>query len=264
MSNLQTIKGILATKEMQVRFADILGEKAARYMASIINAVASNEKLQQCDAGSVMSAALVAATYDLPIDSNLGFAAIVPYKGKAQLQMMYKGFVQLAIRSGQYAKMGCSEVYEDEIASYNPVRGEVTFVGDFSECTQRKSGEVSKIVGYYAYFVLKTGFEKELYMSHEEIEAHAKKYSQMYRYGSGIWVTDFVAMAKKTALKQLLSKWGILSLEVQHAVQDDQMVYSGMDDTGTYADNPSDTATATAPDPIIDIFAVDSEGADDD
>lgn len=260
MSNLQTIKGILATKEMQTRFADILGEKAAQYMASIINAVAANEKLQMCDAGSVMSAALVAATYDLPIDSNLSFAAIVPYKGKAQFQMMYKGFIQLAIRSGQYSRMGCSEIYEDEIASYNPVRGEVTFVSDFSECTQRKSGDASKIVGYYAYFALKSGFEKELYMTREEIEAHAKKYSQTYRYGGGIWATDFGAMAKKTVLKQLLSRWGILSLEVQHAVQDDQMVYGGMDDTGTYADN---TQEETALEEAFDVFALESGGSND-
>lgn len=259
MGNLQTIKGILSTKEMQTRFSDILGERAAQYMASIINAVAANAKLQQCDAGSVMSAALVAATYNLPIDGNLGFAAIVPYRGKAQFQMMYKGFVQLAIRSGQYAKMGCSEVYEDEIASYNPVRGEVTFVEDFSECTQRKSGDASKIVGYYAYFALKSGFEKELYMSREEIEAHAKKYSQSYKYNDGIWVTDFTAMAKKTVLKQLLSKWGILSLEVQHAVQDDQMVYSGLDEGGTYADNQQ---TEVLED-VIDVFSLD-EGAEQD
>ena len=262
MSNLQTIKGILATKEMQTRFADILGDKAGQYCASIINAVASNAKLQQCDAGSVMSAALIAATYDLPIDSNLGFAAIVPYGDKAQYQMMYKGFVQLAIRSGQYSKMGCSEVYEDEILQYNPIRGEVEFAENFADCTQRKSGDVSKIVGYYAYFVLKSGFDKELYMTRAEAQNHAKKYSKSYKYNSGLWTTDFDVMAKKTVLKLLLSKWGILSIDVQRAIQDDQMVY-GVDGNGTYADNPADTATVTAPDPIIDIFAVDSEGVGD-
>ena len=124
---------------------------------------------------------LVAASFDLPIDSNLGFAALVPYKKSfkdketgqwvkkdlAQFQMMYKGFVQLAIRTGQYEKMNCSEVYEDELRSYNPITGECEFVTDFSQTHQRENGETDKIVGYYAWFRLVSGFTKELYADWE-------------------------------------------------------------------------------------------------
>ena len=187
----------------------------------------------------------MAATYDLPIDSNLGFAAIVPYNEnvydprtkqwkkvpKAQFQMMYKGFIQLAIRSGYYEKMNYAVVYEDELESYNPITGEVKFVEDRSKCTQRDDGDESHVAGYYAWFRLKTGFSQELYMSKKAVDNHARKYSQAYRYDldkgkkSSKWTTDFEAMALKTVIKLLLSKWGILSVDMQRAIQDDQKVY---------------------------------------
>lgn len=255
-NNLQVVKKLLNTNEMQARFREILGQKAPQFMASITNAVSSNSYLQQCDANSVMAAALVAATLDLPIDNNLGFSAIVPYKDKAQFQMMYKGFIQLAIRSGYYEKMNYSEVYEDELESYNPITGEVTFVTDFSKCKQRAEGQADKIIGYYAWFRLKTGFSQELYMSRAEVNNHARKYSQSYRTDiakgkqSSRWSVDFDAMAKKTVIKQLLSKWGILSVDMQRAIQEDQKVYEP-DGVGTYADNSDDVQVET----VVDAFA---------
>ena len=254
---LQDVKFALNNQAMQRRFNDILGQKAPQFMGSIVNAVAGNEYLQECDPNSIISAALVAATFDLPIDNNLGFSAIVPYKGKAQFQMMYKGFVQLAIRSGYYEKMNYSEVYEDELHSFNPITGEVTFVEDFSECHQRENDEKDKIAGYYAWFKLKTGFSQELYMSKSMVENHARKYSQSYRYDirerkqSSRWSLDFDAMAKKTVIKQLLSKWGILSIDMQRAIQDDQKVYE-QDGVGDYADNPR---TQHDKEVVIDAFA---------
>lgn len=256
-NNLQVVKKLLATDEMQNRFREILGQKAPQFMASITNAVAGNSYLQACDANSVMAAALVAATYDLPIDNNLGFSAIVPYKDKAQFQMMYKGFIQLAIRSGYYEKMNYSEVYEDELLSYNPITGAVVFVTDFSKCTQRAAGQVDKIIGYYAWFKLKTGFSQELYMSRTDVDNHARKYSQSYRYDiskgkqASRWSIDFDAMAKKTVIKQLLSKWGILSVDMQRAIQDDQKVYEP-DGAGSYIDNPEQ---AEQPEQAVDAFA---------
>ena len=258
-NNLQVVKRLLSTEEVQGRFREILGQKAPQFMASITNAVSGNAALQVCDANSVMAAALVAATFDLPIDSNLGFSAIVPYKDKAQFQMMYKGFIQLAIRSGYYEKMNYSEVYEDELLSYNPITGEVQFVSDFSRCTQRAKGESEKIIGYYAWFRLKTGFSQELYMSRSEVDNHARKYSKSYQYDinknkqGSRWSTDFDAMAKKTVIKQLLSKWGILSVDMQRAIQDDQKVYEP-DGAGTYEDNPDEVQAET----VVDVF---SEGA---
>lgn len=261
-NNLQVVKKLLNTNEMQGRFREILGQKAPQFMASITNAVSGNSYLQQCDANSVMAAALVAATLDLPIDNNLGFSAIVPYKDKAQFQMMYKGFIQLAIRSGYYEKMNYSEVYEDELESYNPITGEVTFVTDFSKCKQRAAGQSDKIIGYYAWFRLKTGFSQELYMSRAEVDNHARKYSQSYRYDiskgkqASRWSIDFDAMAKKTVIKQLLSKWGILSVDMQRAIQEDQKVYEP-DGVGTYADNTDDAQAET----VVDAFAQAEEKA---
>lgn len=262
------VKQTLAQESVKKKFTEVLGQKAPQFMASITNVVSGSAQLKQCDANSILGAAFVAATYDLPIDGNLGFSAIVPYnnskwnpqtkqwekKMEAQFQMMYKGFIQLAIRSGYYEKMNYAEVYADELLSYNPITGEVEFVKDFSNCTQRKNGEVDKVVGYYAWFKLLTGFSKELYMSKEEVENHARTYSSAYRYDleknkkSSNWTTNFKAMALKTVIKLLLSKWGILSVEMQRAIQDDQKVYDENGD-GSYDDNKPD-----APEPVSDPF----------
>lgn len=256
-NNLQVVKKLLATEEVQGRFREILGKKAPQFMASITNAVSGNTYLQQCDANSVMSAALVAATFDLPIDNNLGFSAIVPYGNRAQFQIMYRGFIQLAIRSGYYEKMNYSEVYEDELISHNPITGEVVFVDDFTKCAQRRNGQSEKIIGYYAWFRLKTGFSQELYMSREDVENHARKYSQSYQYDikkgkkASRWSIDFDAMAKKTVIKQLLSKWGILSVDMQRAIQDDQKVFEP-DGAATYADNEPEQQE---PEEVVDAFA---------
>lgn len=248
LSVIGQVKGFLAQDSVKNRFNEVLGQKASQYMASIVNVVNGSPQLQKCEAKTILSAAFVAASYDLPIDGNLGFSAIVPYydgKNKvynAQFQMMYKGFVQLAIRSGTYENMNVSEVYEDELTSYNPITGELLLVKDFSECTQRKEGKRDKIVGYYAWFKLLTGFRKELYMTVDECKNHALHYSASYKkdvekgWSSSKWTTDFDAMAKKTVLKLLLSRWGVLSIEMQKAIQDDQKVYDAGEE-GTYADN---------------------------
>lgn len=242
------VKNLVSQDAVKKRFNEVLGNKSNQFMASIVNTVAASTKLQECEANSILSAAFVAASYDLPIDSNLGFAAIVPYKdyknhtSNAQFQMMYKGFVQLAIRSGQYAKMNVSEVYEDELKAYNPITGELELVEDFSQCIQRNNGQKDKIVGYYAWFKLLSGFSKELYMTVADCENHAKQYSASYKYdlnkgySTSKWTTDFEAMAKKTVLKLLLSRWGVLSVEMQKAIQDDQKVYKE-DGKEDYSDN---------------------------
>lgn len=228
------VKAMLSQDNIKEKFTEVLGHKAPQFMASITNAVSGSSQLKKCPANSIIGAAFVAATYDLPIDSNLGFAAIVPYNEsvydqqrrewvkvpKAQFQMMYKGFIQLAIRSGYYEKMNYAVVYEDELVSYNPITGEVEFTRDFNSCTQRMNGEYEKVVGYYAWFRLKTGFSQELFMTKSAVDNHAKKYSQAYRYDlnnnkkSSKWTTDFEAMALKTVIKLLLSKWGILSVDI--------------------------------------------------
>lgn len=265
------VKNIISQDTVKKKFAEVLGKKAPQFLASITNVVAGSDQLKKCPANTIMSAAFVAATYDLPIDSNLGFAAIVPYNNskynpqtrewekhmEAQFQMMYKGFIQLAIRSGYYEKMNCSVVYKDELLSYNPITGEVEFVKDFSKCTQRLEGKEENIVGYYAWFRLLTGFKKELFMTTAEVENHARTYSSAYRYDieknkrGSKWTTDFRAMALKTVIKLLLSKWGILSVDMQRAIQDDQKVYSE-DGSAEYADNKPDLIEPQDPFQITD------------
>lgn len=275
------VKNILAEESVKNRFQDVLGKKAPQFMATIVNVVSASPQLKQCQANSIMAAAFVAATYDLPIDSNLGFAAIVPYNNskynpqtkqwekqmEAQFQMMYKGFIQLAIRSGNYEKMNYAVVYEDELVSYNPITGEVEFVKDFSKCTQRMNGEEDKVAGYYAWFRLLTGFSKELYMSKAEVENHARTYSSSYRYDlekgkkSSNWTTNFKAMALKTVIKLLLSKWGILSVEMQRAIQDDQKTF---DENGEemYGDNQPDIIEAEDPFNVIEQHDEEAEELD--
>lgn len=243
---VKQVKELLSQDKIKEKFGEVLGQKAPQFMASITNTVSGSAQLKKCPANSIIGAAFVAATYDLPIDSNLGFAAIVPYNEsvwnprkkdwekvpKAQFQMMYKGFIQLAIRSGYYERMNYAVVYKDELESYNPITGEIKFVEDFSNCKQRDAGDEANVAGYYAWFRLKTGYSQELYMSKKAVDNHARKYSQAYRYDlnkgkkSSKWTTDFEAMALKTVIKLLLSKWGILSVDMQRAIQDDQKAAS--------------------------------------
>ena len=249
------VKGMLNNEGVKRRFNEILGNKANQFTASIVNAVSTNNQLQKCDANSIMSAAFVAASFDLPIDSNLGFSAIVPYKDKAQFQMMYKGFIQLAIRSGQYKSMNYAEVYEDELKTYNPITKEVEFVTEYRADSQRQKGETSKVVGYYAWLELLNGFKQGLYMTMDEVKNHASTYSASYKrdiqkgWKSSKWSTDFDAMAKKTVIKLLLSKWGVLSIDMQKAIELDQQVFN-KDGDGSYADNPENAEKE-----IVDPFA---------
>nr|WP_314097986.1 recombinase RecT [uncultured Lachnoanaerobaculum sp.] len=266
LSVVAQVKGIISQDTVKKKFEEMLGKKAPQFLASITNVVAGSTQLKKCPANTIMGAAFVAATYDLPVDSNLGFAAIVPYNNnkynlqtkqwekhlEAQFQMMYKGFIQLAIRSGYYEKMNCSVVYKDELISYNPITGEVDFVTDFSQCTQRMQGKTEDIAGYYAWFKLLTGFRKELFMTMAEVENHARKYSTAYRNDinngkkGSKWTTNFDAMALKTVIKLLLSKWGILSVDMQRAITDDQKTF---DEEGgsEYGDNKPDIVEAGDP-----------------
>src|SRR5690606_33794773 len=139
---------------------------------------------------------------------------IVPYKGQPQFQMGYKGYIQLAMRSGQYQRIEVNEVYEGELTVVN------RFTCDFEFNPEGRQSD--KVVGYLAYFRLINGFEKYLYMTVEQVQAHAKRFSQSYGKGFSPWTTDFDAMAKKTVLKRLLATYGILSIDMQTAQLADQ------------------------------------------
>lgn len=239
MNNLVTVpqlKMLLGRDEVKNRFQEIMGKKAPGFISSILSLTNGNAQLQKAEPHSILNAAVVAATLDLPINPNLGFAAIVPYKNTAQFQLQYKGLVQLAMRSGQYKTINVSEVYEGEIKNVN------RFTGDY-EFGERTS---DMVVGYMAYFKLVNGFEKYSYMTVDEIKEHAARYSKTYQRGDGVWKDNFDAMAKKTVLKLLLSKFGILSIEMQRAQTFDQssiksdLTVTDVDDAEIeYVDNDS-------------------------
>lgn len=231
MANIDTIKGavanqgivkqdslkvILDNSSVKARFQEVLGKKSAGFISSILSAVNASKNLQTVEPKSIVSAAMMAATLDLPINSNLGFAHIVPYGNVAQFQMGWKGFVQLAIRTGQYRTMNAAEIYEGELIHWNRVTGIIDV-----DTSAKKSDTV---IGYVAFFRLNNGFEKYIYMTTEEVKKHAKQYSKSYSNPKGQWVLNFNAMALKTVIKMLLSKYGILSIEMQQAIQSDQGV----------------------------------------
>lgn len=214
--NLQSMvhpKNILANENMKKKFTEILGKKAPGFMASIISLYNNDNKFAKVDGYSVINSALIAATLDLPINKEFGFAWVIPYGNQAQFQVGYKGYVQLALRTGQYKNLNVIEVYEGQLKFFNPLTEEIEL-----ELTN-DTGE-KKIIGYAFYMRLLNGFEKTIYWPIENVKAHAIRFSKTYN--NGPWKTDFDAMAKKTVLKNGLTKWGILSVEMQKAIEADQ------------------------------------------
>ena len=228
------VKSYLDSPELTERLQNAMTpQKKELFKTSLLGVINSNSLFEKADPLSIIQSALVATTLDLPINPSLGYAYIIPYGVKAQFQLGYKGLIQLAQRTGQYQTISASEVREGQIKDYDPLKG-VEFDWTVTD------GEV---IGYVAYFKLINGFEKYLYMSLKELEAHGKKYSKSYdskdkytKEYNGIWRTNFDAMAKKTVLKQLISKFGIMSVEMQDAVVKDQQVID-KEGNGEYVDN---------------------------
>lgn len=230
------LQQLLNSAGIKKRFGELLDNSSASFISSILTIVRSNSKLQECSPNSILSAAGIAAALKLPINPSLGFAYIVPYKGQAQFQLGWRGYVQLAMRTNQYRTLNSGAVYEGQIKEIDFITGEIVRGEKISD----------KIVGYVAYMELLNGFNKIFYMSVEELEEHARKYSQSYAYDlrsgkkSSVWSTNFDAMAKKTVLKLLLNKFGIVSIDQQSldlikALQADQAVIT--DEGLRYIDN---------------------------
>lgn len=222
-----------------------LGDKdrATRFIASISSAVATNQSLQECDAGTILSGALLGESLNLSPSPQLGQYYLVPFndskKGHqvAQFQLGYKGYIQLAIRSGQYKKLNVLAIKKGELVKYDPLNEEieVTLMEDEEE---RENAET---IGYYAMFEYTNGFRKSMYWSKSKMEKHALKYSKGYSAHKGytFWEKDFDGMAYKTMLRQLISKWGIMSIDMQQAVEKD-MATINTDGTYEYVDNEED------------------------
>ena len=222
-NNLVQLKNTLKAPSVEAKFKEMLGKRAPQFMTSITTLVSNSTLLQKADVNSIIMGAAAAASMDLPINPNLGYAALVPYNSKdgcfAQLQIMWKGLVELFLRSGQCKSIICETVYDGQLVKKNKFTGEYVFDED-----AKKS---DKIVGFMSYFKLLNGFEKTEYMTVEEVKAHAQKFSQTYRSGRGVWKEQFEAMAKKTLVKQLLSKWAPKSIEMNQAIMFDQGVVRG-------------------------------------
>ena len=248
----------LNSNAIQRYLTDVIGNNKDKFITNLISVCNQNKDLQKCTSLSLMSGALAATTLNLNLNSSFGYAYLVPFKNnkltrekgydvfEAQFQIGYKGFIQLALRTGEYRKINAIPIYKSQFKSWDALTEdlELNNLDDFKD---------DEVVGYVAYFRLNNGFEKTIYWSKTKMEKHADTYSQafkieiaekikqklikeseMWKYSS-YWYKDFDGMALKTMLRQLLSKWGILSEELQKALEDDQTIINGNDKV--YNDN---------------------------
>lgn len=274
---VQGIAGFLATPKIRENIESVVGKKnATGFVSDIVACVQNNTQLSLCTNKSILSGALIAKSISLPLTPQLGYAYLVPFDSKktievevngkkqkqtvyqkeAQFQMGYKGYIQLALRSGRYKKLFATDVRKGEVINYNP----------FEDVFELKPAEFEKrmakdekgkfllpVIGYYAKFELMNGFVKEMFMAYEDMLAYANRYSKAYRSdiqkhtAYSFWTTKFEDMAKKTMLRQLLGKWGLLTPELEKAYTYDMSV---VDENGNpeYPDNqPDDTEPALNP-----------------
>lgn len=241
------LKTFFESANVQNKIKELVGKNAATFATSVMQIANSNAMLKTADPMSIFNAACMAATLNLPLQNGLGFAYIVPFrnnkekKTEAQFQIGYKGFIQLAQRSGQFKRLVALPVYKKQLLKKD-------FINGFEFDWEKEPEEGELPIGYYAYFKLMNEFSAELYMTHEEINAHAKKYSQTYRtyldkkakgqWAQSVWAENFEAMALKTVIKLLLSKQAPLSVEMQQAVLADQAVVKDVENQEfNYTDN---------------------------
>lgn len=215
-------------------------KKSARFITAITSAVSANPNLQKCDAGSILSAGLLGESLNLSPSPQLGMYYIVPYKEKAQFQLGYKGYIQLAIRSGQYRRLNVMPVKQGELVRFNPLEEEI----EINMIEDEAERENAPTMGYYAFFEYLNGFRKAIYWSRDKMESHAKKYTKNY---NAFWGKDFDGMACKTMLRQLISKWGIMSVDMEKAFTSDMSVIR-TDGSAEYIDNPQNTAAVAQSD----------------
>lgn len=239
------LTSFLNAGEANAKIEELLGSRKSSFVTSLVHIANSNELLKKAEPSSLLNAALLATTLDLPLNNSLGQAYIVPFNNKqkdgsfkveAQFQLGAKGIQQLAIRSGQYSELESKQVFEGQVVEDD------SFLGYHFNWRNKTS---DKVIGYAAYFKLLSGFSTTFYMTVEEIEQHAKKYSQTYRKGFGNWKDDFDKMARKTVMKLLLNSGKApLSIEMQKAIEADQSVINNYENDTidvSYVDNSAET-----------------------
>lgn len=225
------IKSDAVQKSLEGTLGDSMRTKT--FTSSLISAVSTNPGLRECDGMSIISAALLGESLNLSPSPQLGQYYMVPFRDnkagvvKATFQLGWKGYYQLALRSGQYQNIDAVAVKEGELKSYNPITGDI----DLDPIQDPIEREKAKTIGYYAYFTLNNGFTKKLYWSREKMQAHAEKYSKGYAAHKGytFWEKDFDSMALKTMYRQLIGKYGIMSIEMQQAYTEDMTVHTSLD-----------------------------------
>ena len=245
------LKNMLNAESVQAQFKNALGKNSGTFVASVIDLYNGDKSLQQCEPKAVVMEALKAAVLHLPINKALGYAFIIPFNNNRKVkytdeqgvererwekvmeptfQIGYKGLIQLAMRTGQYRTLNADAVYEGELRKVNKLTGEIAFDGERTS---------DKVVGYFCYFELLNGFSKTLYMTVEQMAMHAKRFSKGLKKETTVeslinlaalpvsdsntvgWMGNFHGMAIKTVIRNLLSKYGYLSVEMQNAIADD-------------------------------------------
>lgn len=254
------LKALMNTPTMRRKFEEVLNDNANSFMASVMTLVSNDSYLADSEPMSILSGALTAATLNLGLDKNLGYAYLVPFNSKnkqtgkwekkAQFLLGYKGYIQLAQRSGQYKALNVIEVYDGELTSWNRLTEEFEF-----DPNGRRS---DKVIGYVGYFELLNGFKKTVYWTKQEIEAHRISNSKDKDKTklSGVWRSDYDAMARKTVLRNMLSKWGILSVEMQEATISDEKVQTVQPDGSIISETEieEDTTERKEAEPVIEEY----------
>lgn len=240
-SNKIGFTSFITSNAITQKINNIIGDdkKGARFISSIVSAVNNNPVLKECDNQSIISGALLGESLNLSPSPQLGQYYLVPFADKdrgkvATFQMGYKGYIQLAIRSGQYKKLNVLAIKEGELIKYDPLNEEI----EVQLIEDEEKRENAKTIGYYAMFEYVNGFRKTMYWSKAKMEKHALQYSKGYQAKKGytFWEKDFDGMAYKTMLRQLISKWGIMSIDMQQAFEGD-MAYIKEDGSKEYVDN---------------------------
>jgi recombination protein RecT len=227
---VERLKSALSADSVKEQFSNALADNAPMFVASLIDLYGGDKYLQECEPGAVIMEALKAATLKLPINKSLGFAYVIPYKNKGkqepQFQIGYKGYIQLAMRTGKYRFINAGSVLEGEVKKHDKLSGELELgepIGD-------------KVVGYFAYLETINGFKKTLYWTSDQMTAHAKRFSKSFSKDYSPWKSDFDSMALKTMLRALLSKYGVMSIEMNTAIQYDSADVK----TGFFENDPGD------------------------
>lgn len=281
----KTFSAYLTQDAVKRKINDIVGSKdGQRFISAIISATSVNPTLQECDHGTILSAALLGEGLKLSPSPQLGQYYMVPYEDKkrgckvAQFQLGYKGYIQLASRSGEYERLNVLAIKEGELIKYDPLEEEI----EISLIEDDIAREDAPTIGYYAFFKYRNGFRKSMYWSKEKMLKHADKYSQAfsleatkgkypkvsfadYEAGnydpktawlySSFWYKDFDGMACKTMLRQLISKWGIMSITMEKAFESDMAVINE-DGSYNYVDNDDTSTPAETPETVIDVDGV--------